>query len=101
MGLVSQLGSRFAESQGSDGLTAQLCLEFEARGLSSLSIGLEDDWLPDPTFLPFVTFAREADYYVSRNTHIWGWATWRRAWQHFDSELAAWPQRRDTDCLVG
>jgi hypothetical protein len=24
-----------------------------------------------------------ADYYFSRYNHIWGWASWRRAWQHF------------------
>ena len=27
-----------------------------------------------------------ASYYFSRYPHIWGWATWRRAWQHFDYE---------------
>ena len=26
-------------------------------------------------------------YYFSRNGHIWGWATWRRAWQHFDYQI--------------
>jgi len=25
----------------------------------------------------------DADYYFSRYNHIWGWASWRRAWQHF------------------
>ena len=25
-----------------------------------------------------------ASYYFSRYPHIWGWATWRRAWLHFD-----------------
>lgn len=66
-----------------------------------MSIVIEDDCLPDPAFFPLVTFARAADYYFSRNTRIWGWATRRRAWQYFDSELAAWPQRRGTDWLVG
>ncbi|MDL2283926.1 hypothetical protein LJC19_02115 [Oxalobacter sp. OttesenSCG-928-P03] len=28
------------------------------------------------------------DYYYSRYPAIWGWATWSRAWQHFDSQLA-------------
>jgi hypothetical protein len=23
---------------------------------------------------------------------VWGWATWRRAWQHFDVEMASWPE---------
>jgi hypothetical protein len=26
-------------------------------------------------------------YYFSRSGHIWGWATWRRAWQTFDYDL--------------
>ena len=42
-------------------------------------------------------------YYASRIPHIWGWATWRRAWQHYsfrmpgsakdyDSNANFWPQ---------
>ncbi|ULA64983.1 MAG: Sugar transferase [Nitrospira sp.] len=31
----------------------------------------------DAIFLPFIT--------------SWGWATWVRAWRHFDSHCAAWP----------
>jgi hypothetical protein len=26
-------------------------------------------------------------YYFSRSGHIWGWATWRRAWQTFDIDM--------------
>jgi len=26
-------------------------------------------------------------YYFSNIPHIWGWATWRRAWNYYDSEL--------------
>ena len=26
--------------------------------------------------------------------HIWGWATWARAWQRYDFELSGWPDRR-------
>ncbi len=26
-------------------------------------------------------------YYFSKYTHNWGWATWKRAWQHFDHTL--------------
>jgi hypothetical protein len=69
---------------------------------------LEDDCLPDPTFFGFCTelLDRYADheqvmhigginfqshqtrtraesYYVSGFTYNWGWATWKRAWQHF------------------
>ena len=33
---------------------------------------------------------RRASYHFSRYAHIWGWATWRRAWRHFDVELHGW-----------
>lgn len=29
-----------------------------------------------------------SDYYFSRYTHIWGWATWRRAWNDYDYTMA-------------
>ena len=29
-----------------------------------------------------------ASYYFSRYAEPWGWATWRRAWQHFEFDLA-------------
>lgn len=76
---------------------------------------LEDDCVPDPTFFRFCShlldryaedprigmisgnnlqFGRErtsSSYYFSRYTHIWGWATWARAWQHFDLTMSHWP----------
>ena len=79
------------------------------------AIILEDDCLPDPSFFRFcedmltryrhdervgmvsggnLQFGRQrgdASYYFSRYTHIWGWATWRRAWQHYDRDIALWP----------
>jgi hypothetical protein len=66
---------------------------------------LEDDCLPDPTFFRYcedlldhyhndervmsitgqnLQFGRQrgnASYYFSCFAHIWGWASWRRAWQ--------------------
>jgi hypothetical protein len=30
-------------------------------------------------------------YYFLRATPIWGWATWRRAWQYFDINMNLWP----------
>jgi hypothetical protein len=38
-------------------------------------------------------------YYFSRYTHTWGWATWKRAWKHFDMEISAWPEIRDKQLL--
>ncbi len=84
---------------------------------------LEDDCLPDPSFFPYCAelleryrtderimmisgdnFQNEAgrtsdSYYFSRIPHCWGWATWRRAWQHYDFTMADWPQRRDARWL--
>ena len=72
---------------------------------------LEDDCLPDASFFPFCEelleryksderiahisgnnyqFGRRhgrADYYFSRYPHIWGWASWRRAWRNFKLEI--------------
>ena len=83
------------------------------------AIILEDDCLPDPTFFRFCEelleryrdderigmisgdnfqFGRQrtdARYYFSRYTHIWGWATWRRAWHHYDRDASVWPLLRD------
>lgn len=68
---------------------------------------LEDDCLPEPDFFRFcaellrhyrddpkvamiggVNFQRgrqwgAASHYFSKYSHIWGWASWRRAWQHY------------------
>lgn len=83
------------------------------------AIILEDDCLPDPSFFRFCEdlleryrdderiaqisgdnfqFGRRrttGSYYFSRFNHIWGWATWRRAWKNYDVSLAAWPEVRD------
>jgi hypothetical protein len=81
----------------------------------SEAIILEDDCLPDPTFFrycaelldrfrdePRVGMVSGANfqggrqrgpgsYYFSKYTDIWGWATWRRAWSHYDRAAAHWP----------
>lgn len=31
-------------------------------------------------------------YYFSKYNRIWGWATWRRAWKHYDVKIAFWPE---------
>jgi hypothetical protein len=36
-------------------------------------------------------------YYYSRYTHIWGWATWRRAWQHYDVTMSSWREKRQSE----
>lgn len=83
------------------------------------AIILEDDCLPDPTFFRYCQellehyrdderiamisgdnfqFGRkrgEASYYFSRYNHIWGWASWRRAWRYYDRNAGIWPELRD------
>ena len=86
-------------------------------------IVLEDDCLPHPTFFQFCEdllqkyrdddrighiggvnfqFGRKRgpySYYFSRYTHIWGWASWRRAWRGYDPSLAFWPKAREEKLL--
>jgi hypothetical protein len=94
-----------------------------AFSLVNEAIILEDDCLPDPSFFPFcqellgryrddnrvsmiagTNFAWRAtppspSYYFSRMTHIWGWATWRRAWSLYDEHLSQWPSVRASGLL--
>jgi hypothetical protein len=34
----------------------------------------------------------EYSYYFSRYNHIWGWASWRRAWQYYDVKMKLWEE---------
>ncbi len=34
-------------------------------------------------------------YYFSNSGHIWGWATWRRAWKMFDYNIQLYPQLKE------
>lgn len=34
----------------------------------------------------------KGSYYFSRFINIWGWATWRRAWHHYDVEMKKFPE---------
>jgi len=87
------------------------------------AIVLEDDCLPHPSFFQFcdelleryrsderVTMitgdnlsshpsANGYSYYFSRTLYCWGWASWRRAWHHYDVEMKLWPALRDTAWL--
>ena len=89
------------------------------------AIVVEDDCLPDPTFFQFCDelLARyredarvmaitgdnfqggrrrgDASYYFSRYMHVWGWASWRRAWRNYDVTMRTWPERRRTVWLEG
>ena len=87
------------------------------------AIILEDDCLPHPTFFRFCEELLERyrdnervmaisgdnfqwgrkrtdySYYFSRYNHIWGWASWRRAWRLYDLEMKIWPEVRDGNWL--
>jgi hypothetical protein len=39
-------------------------------------------------------------YYFSRYNHCWSWASWRRAWQHYDLDMKLWPEIRDGNFLA-
>lgn len=78
------------------------------------AIILEDDCIPHPTFFTFCSemleryrnkpkvmsisgclFAKSSNpesYYFSHYLSCWGWATWRRAWQHFDFKMTKLPK---------
>lgn len=81
-----------------------------------MGIILEEDCLPDPTFFSYCQILLERykndsrvmmitgsnsiprrlrikeDYFFSEYFHIWGWATWRRAWALYDAEMKKWPE---------
>jgi hypothetical protein len=41
----------------------------------------------------------QESYFFSRYVYIWGWATWRRAWKHYDVTMAQWPSWRTSGAL--
>jgi len=41
----------------------------------------------------------DASYVFSRTSPIWGWATWRRAWAHYDPAMARWADPRAREAV--
>jgi hypothetical protein len=98
------LGSTMRLSSGVDWIFSE----------SEEAIILEDDCLPTSSFFNFcqtlLSYYRHDErvmhisgnnfqlgqsrttysYYFSKYNHIWGWASWRRAWQHFDLYMKTW-----------
>ncbi len=84
---------------------------------------LEDDCLPDQSFFFYCSdlldryaddsrinsiagnnfqntnTANGSSYYYSSYNHVWGWATWRRAWNQFDHNMLQWQKFRDNNGL--
>ncbi len=102
------LGCKYAVSSAIDWFFAHV-----AEGII-----LEDDTLPDDSFFNYCqellryyrndekvmhiggfnhlpSYGRpEFSYRFSVYCHVWGWATWRRAWQHYTVELSPWEEYR-------
>jgi len=102
------LGCRSRVSSGLDWVFSQ----FEE------AIILEDDCVPNQSFFKFCQdllrfyrndcrvmhisgdnfqFGKRSthySYYFSKYTHIWGWATWRRAWKYYDVSMKTWPEAK-------
>ena len=89
------------------------------------AIILEDDCVPHATFFPYCSELLDryrddervmvvsgnnfqppgrdygGSYYFSAYNHCWGWATWRRSWEHYDGNFEAWQDLRETEWLHG
>jgi hypothetical protein len=39
----------------------------------------------------------DGSYYFSKLTHVWGWATWKRAWNNYDINMSFWPNFRNSE----
>ncbi|WP_341882972.1 nucleotide-diphospho-sugar transferase [Synechococcus sp. UW140] len=77
---------------------------------------LEDDCVPHPDFIPYCTTLLERyrhdtrvwcisgnnfedgpwrkgnDYFFTKIPMIWGWATWRSRWNHYDDKIEKWDE---------
>jgi hypothetical protein len=107
------LGNRRRVSSGLDWVFRQ-CPE---------SIILEDDCIPCRSFFPFCSELLNCyrddtrimhisgnnyqggvrrgsgSYFFSRYSLTWGWASWARAWRHYDVNMNGWPSARQQGWL--
>lgn len=101
----NNLGCKHAVSEG-----ITWFFEHEEEGII-----LEDDVIPARSFFPYckelldryrheprvamvsgcnlVSSRYDCDdsYFFSIYNHVWGWASWRRAWSHYDVAMSRWP----------
>lgn len=85
---------------------------------------LEDDCLPSPDFFLFCEQLLEKyrheervmmiagssflgdkrklahSYFFTKYFFMWGWASWRRAWKHYDIKMRLWPEVRDSGAFL-
>lgn len=83
-------------------------------------IVLEDDCIPDPSFFRFCEElllryehspnvmaisganllglrSEPFSYHFSNYCHVWGWASWKRAWNFYDVEIKTWATNPSTN----
>lgn len=46
------------------------------------------------------TSRSDASYYYSKYTHVWGWASWSRAWDKCDLKINFWPKYKKSASWV-
>jgi hypothetical protein len=85
---------------------------------------LEDDCLPSSTFFKYCEELLEkyrnderimmisgdnfqdgivrgnGSYYFSKNVHIWGWASWKRAWNKYDVKMKTYPDFKKQNQII-
>ncbi len=105
----------YSEEHLGSGLRVSSAIDWFFRSETE-GIILEDDCVPEESFFGFCEELLEryrddervmgisgyhgpaADggdapsYWFTKYTNTWGWATWRRAWRHFDINLASLPE---------
>lgn len=110
-----EIRTNFSEKNLGCGIRVYTAIDWALSQFEDVII-LEDDCVPDPSFFSYceslLDYYRHDNrvmhisgnnfqtrqpttkngYYFSKYTHAWGWATWRRAWRHFDWSLKDWPE---------
>jgi len=109
-----QLLTLFQENNLGCGLGVSTAISWALENEDSVIV-LEDDILPDPSFFPFCeellerfkdddrVFAISGCNYVPQkflvqtdsyrftpNTHVWGWAIWKRSWEKYEYDIGGW-----------
>jgi hypothetical protein len=114
--------TNFADRNLGCGIRVHTAISWAFESAEELIV-IEDDCLPNASFFRFCNELLAAyrddervmhvsgdnfvgpavsgphSYYFSKYTHAWGWATWKRAWRHFDWTIARWPELKATGMI--
>jgi hypothetical protein len=111
-----EIRTRFLDANAgcADGVTGAISWFFEHE---PAGVVLEDDCVPDPSFLPYCgellerhatnerimsilgtrlapsDATQRSSYSYSRFFSAWGWASWRRAWSRYELRLGKWREK--------